>query len=368
MFVKILGIVSDSAVLVVLGLIVNPVFNVVAMPKSDTAKFEEIHPFAKNKKAMKYYNMETWKKELSLAQNQKNLVRKFMETCCNRPLKTLPICNEVGKPVYIAEPGYCDIAIQVLNEISKCPIGCKLLRVLLSKYLAKSTIGKILFVKEIEGYRTFSFVQLEQLNFFVLPGKPEEEFEPGKYEKECHCVRYIDSQFIPVTFNLPLDCAFFHEMVHWMHAVDLEFNPEQREREYFRKLENFEPSKIMQEIIKRHTTDTKKIRELCCTLSGIDISEFWGKYIFKNSEEYRTMFGLVKEGEKFRYDTINEASYLYCKEGLIRISHIFQMSNIPSEIIGMIALYGDQIVWKHIIDRSNKTIFGKGQYEYSELE
>ena len=112
----------NSKTLSITSIIACSIFNVMAMTPL-SVKFEEIHPFAGNQKAMDYYKSETWNENLTLKENQDNLVKKFMEKCCEvDPYKV--ICNEYRQPVFEIRSEYNAFAEQMLKK--NCTISCRM--------------------------------------------------------------------------------------------------------------------------------------------------------------------------------------------------------------------------------------------------
>ena len=98
----------NSKALSITSIIASSIFNVVAMTPP-SVKFEEMHPFAGNQKAMDYYKSETWNENLTLKENQDNLVKKFMEKCCEA-IDIIDIFAQKGSKLAVSDAG-CAAAV-----------------------------------------------------------------------------------------------------------------------------------------------------------------------------------------------------------------------------------------------------------------
>ena len=309
-----------------------------------------------------YYQKETWNPQLTLKQNQERLLQMFLDTCCDFSFKTLfpgidnvlfagktdsgneiAFFNEgnyktvkLGGRIHILSETFGEICsfspttfrttlgtishIYDINEqiksqligyfsiLSQDPVGCKLLRIAVSKFFCNKT-PKIVFIPQKGFKNKFEYTGLTKddgrpINYLLFPYDVEERratVSTISFDK-------LSNDFIIAQQILPIEAFFLHEIIHAIHHIDKTY------------------SNSNEDIVIRQRYGN--CRELTTIYNGVpvtipaqQIQSIWSGYL-ENDEEYSTMFGPRNLGRDLKLDLLNESAYLSGKYHFIRIAHL----------------------------------------------
>ena len=302
----------------------------------------------------------TWDKNISLCENQKNLVDMILDECTHRITDESTFDLGLGK--FKTSPKHMEKVREVLNKIAQVPVGCELLRQIVTEYRLNPDTEKIYFV--IPEDKKFSVHFAESISHKINEVSRLMIFSgDSRYSIPYASVLYSgDDEFLLSEVSLSVDEVFFHEMLHWLHSLRGDFRIGE-----FDILEDFIPSPL-----------------------SPDYRDKLMKFTFGNDEEFRSMFGLVKKRGNFYLDPVNEGAYLYKNKKTFRISHAtvvcenkktsefesalkkdFSKKEAeppanPEELMfdKMAFDFKQTNLWKWIMRISDKYEFGKGNYEY----
>lgn len=387
------------------------------------SEWPKVHPFS-SQKEMDYYKNSTWFPELTLEQNQKKLVKNFVEKCCDFSFKIQPmglkgidvgylnsgeyliftnastniesnkdnadmlIYNDRYKnkggllarcttssfmeycPVDSGEK-YKDKFIECFFKLAEDSVGCKLLRIALTKHVVNN-FQKTAFIPAVtyKGDKQSS-ITCSSGCYICSQLAESENVSAIKYLEQNPRYRFIIfspaffSETIPIGVikydngNVFLDIieffresALFHEIIHSLHTnVD---------------------DKLLKSINIKRRSNSKKFRytlksggdPVFFRCSRINVS------LFHNDEEYSTMYGLTSKG----LDLLNESSYLAHRYGFIRASHgDFNPSKkeYMSFFQNFFANYGDRDLFEYYLSQNSPITypkFGVGQYKCADLD
>ncbi|GHU14804.1 hypothetical protein FACS189449_11980 [Alphaproteobacteria bacterium] len=297
-----------------------------------------------------YFINKTWDSSKTLADNQKILVDTFMKTCLDFSFRVtkkegvnvfwgatssqsniLMLSQSKEKsaaPIPIPPRTIVNIldsdtvSSTSLNEetkirstiemISKVPIGCKLLRTLITK-CEVNHYKKLVVIPTGNGeiQNSISKFFFEILQMLGTPIKKEEDLPPREVFLEIpddiagqgdSPVAFFDAKervFIIKPIRLSADVLVFHELVHWLHILDGHADTD------------LKTSEVTQ---KRFWADKKP---------ASDATETLAKYnnklalLIPNDEENRTILGLSRLG----LDSLCEAAYTVSAYRYVRLAH-----------------------------------------------
>ena len=342
-----------------------------------------------------------WNPRMSSTLNQKYLLKKFIDTCCDFSFQTQPtgingvyqgfasgihiifanssmqinnkipsIYNKQGKSLIIRTPAlmfldrssykkiltlsptYCRAKIKdSLSKLVQDSVGCELMRVFITKF-AVHKFPKIIFIPATGGDVSNSsfaysahvqiYSQKDNLNYtktkFIF-------FDPDILTRdlELDMIRYNPrtDKFVMKREKNPLEATLFHEMLHCLH--DYQSNRSSRS------------SSVV--------SQRSKSKSLQVGTNGFSYAI---NNAYSNDEEYHTMYGLTSQG----LDLLNESSYLAHRYGFIRMSHVQgESSHIDHRRTWWYVKNGDEDLYRYYLSPKSPIKFpkfGVGAYECSD--
>jgi len=338
--------------------------------KKPLAEWPKIHPFS-SQKEMDYYMNETWSPKLTLEQNQKKLIKNFVEKCCDFSFKIQPTrlreiylgyldsgeylifadrstninsskdgINILVYNKYYKEDGsllarcttssfmgyrpidfgekYKGKFIEYFSKLAEDPVGCKLFRIALTKHIVND-FRKTVFIPAVPSIdNNLSSITCGSGCYIC-----SQLAEAGNSA----AMNYLDQnpRYRFITFSP----EFFTETMP-VGVIKYE-----NKNIVFSIIEFFRESALFHEIIHSlHTDVNQKLMESINIRKRSNPNLFRYKLkqdsdpvffnsgrinvcLFHNDEEYYTMYGLNSNG----LDLLNESSYLAHRYGFIRASH-----------------------------------------------
>lgn len=334
------------------------------------SEWPKIHPFS-SQKEMNYYKNSTWFPELTLKQNQKKLVKDFVEKCCDFSFKIHPtklkeidigrldsgeylifasestsiessksstnmlIYNENYKldrgllahcitPSFIGchpiDSGekYKDQLIECFLKLAEDPVGCKLFRLALTKHIVNN-LQKIVFIPAVscEDDDMWS-ITCSSGSYLCSRLAKAENVVAIKHLEQKPRHRFITFSPEFFTETIPVG-AIKYENGNILFSIIESFREAVLFHEIIHSL-HADVNKNLQESTNiRRRSNSYRFRYML--KEGGEPSFFRCDQInvnlFHNDEEYRTMYGINSEG----LDLLNESSYLAHRYGFIRASH-----------------------------------------------
>ena len=348
--------------------------------------------------AEKTYYDSLWSPRMSSTLNQKYLLKKFIDTCCDFSFQTQStgidgvyqgfasgihlifansslqfnsknssLYNKQGKSLTVRTPAlmfsdrssykkiltlspvYCRLKIKnSLSKLVQDSVGCELMRVFITKF-AVHKFPKIIFIPATGGlvsstpFATSSdrliYSQKDNLNYtktkFIF-------FDPDILTRdlELDMIRYNSrtDKFVAKREQNPLEATLFHEMLHCLH-------------DYQGNRSSHSSSIVSQR---------SKSKSLQIGIHSINNA-------YSNDEEYHTMYGLTSQG----LDLLNESSYLAHRYGFIRTSHVHipDSSRIDYRRTWRYIKNGDEDLYRYYLSPKSPIKFpkfGVGAYECSD--
>ena len=334
------------------------------------AEWSLVHPFT-SQEEMDFYNNETWHNYLTLEQNRIELVKSFVEECCDFSFKMKTIrlkeidlgyvdsgehlifasedvyicagkdstemtiyndkCDDnVGLFAPCTAPSfigyrpvdecmkYKDQFIKYFSKMAEDPVGCKLFRIALTKHVVNN-LDKITFIPAV------SYEDNGQSNIICNSGGSiyyhlaELENDLAKKRLE-QGLQYRFITFDPEFFTKDL----FVGVIKYEND-DIKFDVV----EFFREAALFhEIVHSLHSNVHKKLQESKNIRRRSTTTvfkytpkNGCDPHYARGDSInvglFHNDEEYHTIYGITEEG----LDLLNESSFSAHTRGFVRASH-----------------------------------------------
>ena len=212
----------------------------------------------------------TWNKNISLSENQKNLVNMVLDECTHRITGESALEISLGK--FKTSPKHMEKVREVLNKIAQVPVGCELLRQIVTEYRLNPEAEKIYFVIPEDKKFSVHFAEStshktnEVGRLMIFSGD-------SRYSTPFASVLYSENdEFLLSEVSLSVDEVFFHEMLHWLHSLRGDFRIGE-----FDILDDFIPLPL-----------------------NPDYRDKLMRFTFGNDEEFRSMFGLLKKGLIFR--------------------------------------------------------------------
>ena len=397
------------------------------------AEWSKVHPFS-SQKEMDYYKNCTWFPELTLEQNQKKLVKNFVERCCDFSFRIQPMGlkeidvgylssgeyliftnasiniesnrdsenmliysehyeNEGGllarcttssfmeyRPVDSGEK-YKDKFIECFSKLAEDSVGCKLLRIALTKHVVNN-FQKTAFIPAVPYkdeklasitcnsgcYICSQLAELENVSAIkYLEQNPRYRFitfSPEFFSEAIHVgiIKYDNGDILFNIVEFFRESALFHEIIHSLHT---NVNNKLLRSTNIKRRSNPESFRY---------TLKSDIDPVFFRCSRINVS------LFHNDEEYSTMYGLTSKG----LDLLNESSYLAHRYGFIRASHgdlecvrlSIKKNNLNRKesmafFQNFFANYGDHDLFEYYLSPNSPITypkFGVGQYKCADLD
>ncbi|MBO7536824.1 MAG: hypothetical protein J6T29_00600 [Alphaproteobacteria bacterium] len=343
----------------------------------------KMHPFS-DQKEMDYYLHNTWDSKLTKRENQKKVVDDFVDNCCDFSLKitqksndycigelatsrkilfsnklvkelSLPLNTIVSPDAFpiSSSDKYKDQFIRIFSKMAESSVGCKLFRIITAK-VAVNGWPKLPFIpidgekiKEMGliaiqeaanvGYWFGSDMQGDSWNKLMY-------FSPEVFSTTDYaCVaKYEGNELRLMDEVLPLDVSMFHELLHFLH------------------LDSREKSQISSAIKKR-----SDIRITPYLSKKYDEYVSVNKWLYRNDEEFRTMFGLTEQG----IDPLNEAAYFVQTRKAIRFHHGDKSYKDLKETLDPRMIDTELYFYYLLSDSALKfPKFGTGQYKCSDYD
>jgi len=348
-------------------------------------------------KAEKTYYDSLWNPRISSTLNQKYLLNKFMETCCDFSFQTQPtgingvyqgfasgihivftntslkfnkknssLYNNQGnsltvriptlifsdrstyKKILTLSPTYCRAKIKdSLSKLVQDSVGCELMRVFTTKF-AVHKFPKIVFIPATGGDVSNSPFATSP-NMYIYSQKYTKTkfifFDPDILTRdlELDMIRYNprNDKFVMRREENPFEATLFHEMLHCLH--DYQSNRSSRS------------SSVI--------SQRSKSKSLQVGTNGFSYPI---NNAYSNDEEYHTMYGLTSRG----LDLLNESSYLAHRYGFIRMSHVQgESSHIDHRRTWWYVKNGDEDLYRYYLSPKSPIKFpkfGVGAYECSD--
>jgi hypothetical protein len=311
----------------------------------------------------------TWDPNSTLQQNILALTQRFADTCClflggsgDFVLRT-PEAKEI-RYKKLDQTGI-DKVIDNTQKMALNPVGCKLIRLLLTKYLSGDTASKFSKIYIVKGNEMGSFqfghARCADQNLCILPvsdfssdgvsmfaGKDVKlAHEIMKNGGSCHVVNgFFDWFFFCDSIDKHADVSLFGAMLRWLHFVS--------EMDVVALDQSTDA--IFKRYIKAGSTDR--------------LPRFRDKLIEQFSDDYffRCMFGIVYDvkSDAMTMDPLNESAYMITGYGLMRL---FASVEEPSGIIEFLRLHGDKEILDFYFNGHAKLPkFGVGQYLCSDID
>ena len=334
------------------------------------AEWSIVHPF-NSQEEMDFYSNETWHPDLTLEQNQKELIRNFVEECCDFSFKIKPIklrgvilgfldsgeflvfgnesisanADKDGINMTIYDDNYKDDGglstpcttpsfigyrpvgecmkyknqfIEYFSKMAEDPVGCKLFRVVLTKHVVND-LDKIVFIPAVpyedDGQSDITCNSGYSICYHLAR---QGNTVAKKYLEQDQPYRFIT--FSPKFLEEPLLVGVIKYVNNKISFEIVEFL---REAALFHEIVHSLHSDIPKKLC-----ESKNIRKrslpivLKCTLKDKNKTlyargENINVGLFHNDEEYHTIYGITEEG----LDLLNESSFSAHKCGFIRASH-----------------------------------------------
>jgi hypothetical protein len=311
----------------------------------------------------------TWDPNSTLQQNILALTQRFANTCClffggsgDFVLRT-PGAKEIRYKKL--DQTRIDKVIVNIQEMALNPVGCKLIRLLLTKYLSGDTASKFSKLYIVEGNERGSFnfgrSRCADQSICILPVSdflPDEVsmfagkdvkivHEIMKSGKSCHVVNgFSDWFFFCDNIDSHADVSLFGAMLRWLHFVS--------------GIDAIALGQSTDAIFKRYIK----------TSSSEEFSQFKDKLIeqFSDDHFFRCMFGIVYDikSNTMIMDPLNESAYMITGYGLMRL---FASAGESSRIIEFLKLLGDKELMDFYFNGYAKLPkFGVGQYQCSDID
>ncbi len=334
------------------------------------AEWPIVHPFA-SQKEMDFYNNETWHPDLTLEQNQKELVKNFIEECCDFSFKIKPIGLKEIDVGYLDSQEYLIFAteliyvdadkdstnmmiyndkckdsrgllapcttpsflgyypvdeaakyknqfIEYFSKMAEDPVGCKLFRIAITKHVINN-LDKIVFIP-VEPYEDDGQLDITCNSGYCIC------YHLAELENTV-AIKHLeqDQQYRFITFSP----KFLEENLS-VGVIKYE-----NDKISFDIVEFFKEAALFHEIVHSlHTDIHKKLHEsknirrrsppTILKYTDEDASkvvytraESVNVGLFQNDEEYHTIYGITENG----IDLLNESSFSAHKRGFIRASH-----------------------------------------------
>ncbi|MBO7537642.1 MAG: hypothetical protein J6T29_04865 [Alphaproteobacteria bacterium] len=299
-----------------------------------------------------YYNNKTWDEKKSLLDNQKALVKKFVDECCNFSIKESEFVgiDFGGRKLFASGDAiqYKKQFIKIFETISKDPVGGEFLRVILAKINNdKDFLKKISFapVSALSGNAAIldgsqaAMLKTEitffgTLKCFVFTPDFWKEDEGVKIK------RNGESNALTIK-HMPLDAAVLHELIHSIHPTGGK-----------KKLKNGKS------LISERMPFPPLHPDMYSWMQERNLRQYG------NDEEFCTMFGLTEKG----WDPISESSYLAHRYGYMRIAHAVDMVFVSQ--MRDSGLFDEDLYNFYLSDEFKKRCpkFGIGDYKCKDLD
>lgn len=337
---------------------------------------ERINPLSNEEEQENYRR--TWSETLSLEDNLVQLCQRFLDTCCifftgngdfilRNPNREETKYNKMSQ-------AKVDHFIVTLQQMSLNPVGCKLIRLLLVKYLSgttalrfskayivsSDTAGKFRFGHAPTATHDLCVIPVSDFSnnvssmFAGIDGKKAQQII-----KEGGSISQINGFSNMFFFNDDIDnyddVSLFGAMLRWFHHVSGV------------DIESLEGSADV--ILKRYAqAKNEKFRLFRSEVSALlsDSKAYESALINRFSDNYffRYMFGFVydKSSDSMKIDPLNESAYTLVKNGTIRMF----CSDSEKADVDFIGLFGDRELLEFYFKKQVKLpVFGVGQYKFS---
>ncbi len=338
--------------------------------KKPLAEWPIVHPFS-SQEEMDFYNNSTWHPDLTLEQNQKELVKNFVEECCDFSFKIKPMglkeinlgyldsqefliftsnsiyidadknstdmiiyndkCgNDVGLLAPCLTPSfigyrpvdecikYKDQFVKYFSKIAEDSVGCKLFRIALTKHVVND-LDKIAFIPAV-AYEDDKLSSITCNSGCCLCYHLAKRGNSVAIERLKQDQQYRFITFDPEFFTEDLSVGVIRYENNKISFSIVEFL---REAALFHEivhslhtdvhkklLESKNIRKRSKPSILKYTFENKK-ETIFVRGDSVNVG------LFHNDEEYHTIYGITEKG----LDLLNESSFSAHKCGFIRASH-----------------------------------------------
>lgn len=379
--------------------------------KKPLSEWPRVHPFS-SQKEMDYYKKGTWNSKLTLEQNQKALVKKFVNECCDFSFKITKKSQDLclgeldsSKKILFNRSGNDDLEIftkssngrllelfvnindqefslpldtpvvtkfldmdsmekykgifeNYFKYMSQDPVGCKLFRVLMTK-IAISGLPKIIFIP-------VSGSELDIMGRAAIYPANDIGYISG-LKKMGSATRFI--LFDPRLFisKRAEVCLLRYDGIS--RALSLgktDFGPV--DSTLFHEMVHW-LHHGKEEKFKSNLAIEKRLRSrIAWNLSREKYNKFRkeNNKMYTNDEEYHTMFGLTEQG----LDLLNESSYSSHRYGFTHLSHLVQPFEVMREVV-MTTDWLDGELFNYYLSPDSPIKhpkFGVGQYKCADLD
>lgn len=323
------------------------------MRRVPLSELEKINPLNSKEEWENYRS--TWDETLSLEDNLTRLCQRFLDTCC-QVLAGSGVLGVNRKIWYGGMPrAKIDLFLNTLHQVSHNPVGCKLIRLLLTKYLSDTTalrFSKAYIVSSnTKGTFNFHFSSLSKgFCFISVSDFPDNDrsmyvtmYEEPMTEELAQEIRRrggsIDQieRFHGMSFFGDLlgdDVVLFDTMLCWFHhvsGVDIE------------------------SLMRSGDVILKRYEQVGHSNRSALTSDYY----------FRGKFGFVYDeaSDSMKMDLLNESSYTLVGNSVIPIPFCFTLEEAD---IDFIRSFGDKELFEfYLTGQAKLPVFGVGQYKYT---
>ena len=340
------------------------------MYRKPLAEWPIVHPF-NSQEEMDFYNNSTWHPDLTLKQNQKELVKSFVEECCDfsfkirsTELKEIDIgfldsgeflifasesiyidADKDSTNMIIYNDNYKDDGglsapcitpsfigyrpvdecmkyknqfIEYFSKIAEDPVGCKLFRIAITKHVVND-LDKIAFIPAVtyEDDKLSSITCNSGCCVCYHLAKRENSMAIERLRQD---QQYRFITFTPEFFTEDLSVGIIKYENNKISFSIIEFL---REAALFHEIVHSLHTNVHKKLLEsKNIRRRSKPNALKCTFENKKEPIFVCRDsvnvgLFHNDEEYRTIYGITEKG----LDLLNESSFSAHKFGFIRASH-----------------------------------------------
>lgn len=330
---------------------------------------ERINPLVSEEELKNYRS--TWNESLSLDENLVQLCQRFADTCCMFFAGSGDFIIRIpnGEEIRYNKMSQTKIDrfIVTLQQMSLNPVGCKLIRLLLTKYLSGTTASKFskayIVSTDTKGKFRFGHAPTAIYDMCVIPvsdfsGDGNSMFA-GIDEKKARRIignggsitqinGFPRMFFFDDNINHYDDVSLFGAMLRWFHHVN--------------GVDVLSLEKSTDAILKRYAlAQNENVRS-----DYSDSKAYESALVNRFSDDYffRCMFGLVydKTSDSMKMDPLNESAYTLVKNKTIRVF----CSDSDKSDVDFTELFGDrELLEFYFKGQAKLPVFGFGQYKFS---
>jgi hypothetical protein len=339
-------------------------------PQIPIVNWERYSPLSSEEELAVYKG--TWNSDQTLEQNILALNQRFCDTCClffggsgDFIIRT-PDSKEIRYKKLSQDK--IDQIIVTIQQMSLNPVGCKLIRLLLTKYLTGDTASKFSKIYIVEGNENglfkFGHARCADKTICTLPVSHFSSNEVSLFAgnvslaqkimtsgKSCHAVNgFLNLFFFGDNIDSYADASLFGAMLRWLHLVS--------------GIDIVGLRQSTDAIFKRYIRASSESGPFEALFYPIK-PDLVGR--FSNDSFFRCMFGIMynKEPNKMMMDPLNESAYMLTGYNAIRLF----CSQEKSHDIDFLESFGDKELLEFYFNGYAKLPkFGVGQYLCSDID